>query len=227
MKVTVAMKQKTMVKLFAAVVLAVVFLMPGFRAFAAEGSTVTVQVKGTYDQTGARSMLGMINDFRKNEGTQNGDQAWWMDQSGNRVARNGLSDLQYDYALEERAMQRAAELAVSFSHTRPDGTSSLNASAGFNGENIAAGQTSVEAAFTSWLEAEDDFNGQGHRRNMLGGYNKNTGTWINFTTVGIAHFVYEGYDFWVQEFGTRTLIAPIPAHAIRRCPFRLMFWKEA
>ena len=191
--------------------LIMVFALIGFRMPAVAQDMVPVMVEGTYDQSGARSMLQMINAFRTNEGTQQADQAWWLDPdgSGQRIAINGLTDLVYDYELERIAMQRAAELAVSFSHTRPDGSRAIN-TPGVNGENIACGQTSVEEAFNDWLEADEAlFEDQGHRVNMLGGYkktvNSQTGETVvrqNFLkTIGIAHFVYDGFDFWVQEFG--------------------------
>ena len=92
-----------------------VFLMP-VNARAA-GELTKVYVNGTYDQTGARNMLSMINEFRTDVGTERGDQAWWLDPegSGTKVEVSGLDELVYDYRLEEIAMQRAAELA------KPDG----------------------------------------------------------------------------------------------------------
>jgi hypothetical protein len=47
-------------------------------------------------------------------------------------------------------------------------------------------------------ETKEDYNGQGHRRNMLD---------KGFTAVGIAHFKYKGWDYWVQEFGNPVLNA--------------------
>jgi hypothetical protein len=47
-------------------------------------------------------------------------------------------------------------------------------------------------------ETDENYKGQGHRRNML--HDK-------FTAVGIAHFKYNGWDYWVQEFGSPVLNA--------------------
>jgi fibronectin type 3 domain-containing protein len=138
-----------------------------------------------YGQTEARSMLSMMNSFRT------GSDAWYYDVSGNKVKLSGLGSLQYDYELEAAAMQRAAEIALSFSHTRPDGTTCFTVSDYTYGENIAAGYTTAASAFEGWQETNEDYSGQGHRRNMLG----------NYTTVGVGHVYYQGVHYWVQEFG--------------------------
>ncbi|MCC8044920.1 MAG: CAP domain-containing protein, partial [Clostridiales bacterium] len=158
----------------------------------AEADTTTISYDVTYCQTEARSMLAMINAFRI------GDEAWyWNEDDSAKVTDLGLSELTYDYALEEIAMQRAAEIAISFSHTRPNRSSwsslsSTIVSITSSAENIAAGQTSAAAAFASWQETEEAYSGQGHRRNMLG----------NYSSIGIACVYLNGYYYWVQEFGT-------------------------
>ncbi|MCD8368054.1 MAG: CAP domain-containing protein, partial [Clostridiales bacterium] len=165
-------------------------------------ATTTVQLTVTYDQTGARSMLSMINAFRASE-----DAWYWNEDNETTTDLSGtLSALTYDYTLEAVAMQRAAEIALSYSHTRPNGEGCETALLVYydwgvtlysRGENIAAGQTSVLEVFTAWQEKDEDYNGQGHRRNMLDSY---------FTAVGIAHVTCDGYDFWVQVFGTPTTL---------------------
>ncbi len=149
-------------------------------------------VTGQYRQTEARSILGMLNDFRT------GDQAWYWNSDNETITSyppGTLGTLTYDYDLEQIAMQRAAELTIVFSHTRPDNTLCFTATAngtGSCGENIAAGFDSAEEVFFAWREDEDDFSGQGHRRNMLNG---------SFTSVGLACFDCQGWKYWVQEFG--------------------------
>lgn len=70
-----------------------------------------------YRQSEARNMLSEINGFRT------GSNAWyWNEDNETKTECTGLSELSYDYELEKVAMQRAAELVVSFSHTRPNGT---------------------------------------------------------------------------------------------------------
>ena len=67
---------------------------------AAAARADTIQISATYNQSEARRMLSLINSYR---------------------AENGVQPLTFDYTLEKIAMQRAAEIAVSYSHTRPNG----------------------------------------------------------------------------------------------------------
>lgn len=167
----------------------------------ADDDTVTLQVEGSFIIDSTRQMLDSINDLRAND-------AWyWNETDTEKIWVTGLSPLRYDYALERVAMQRAAELAIYYSHTRPDGercfTAYPNAFAySAKGENIAYGQTSANEVFVAWAEANKPYDGQGHRRNMLN---------ASFTAVGIGCFECEGVLFWVQEFSTaRTSAASDP-----------------
>lgn len=155
----------------------------------ASGSTVQLNINVRYGQSEARNMLDMINAFRT------GSDAWYLTQSGSRYEATGLSELTYDYDLEQIAMQRAAEIALSFAHERPDGTSEFEMSCNGispNGENIAAGYSTAAGTFEQWQETDESYSGQGHRRNMLNEY---------FRTIGIGHAYFNGYHYWVQEFG--------------------------
>lgn len=157
----------------------------------AEAATADYQIPVTYGQTEARSMLKMINEFRAS------DDAWyWNEDNATKTVCANLQALTYDYALEQTAMLRAAEIAVSFSHDRPNGTECFDAFPSFPlyaiGENIAAGQTTAKGAFTSWREDDYGYGGQGHRRNMLNGA---------FASVGIGHVTLNGIHYWVQNFG--------------------------
>ena len=173
-------------------VLMVAWTLPVFAA----GETYQVQYDVTYGQTEARTMLEMVNEFRT------GGDAWCWDKTNTeKVQVTGLKPLQYDYALEKVAMQRAAEIAISFSHSRPDSTECWTAydevgNFGGKAENIAAGRTSAAATFEQWQETDKDYNGQGHRRNMLSD---------DMTTFAIGHVVYGGMHFWVQEFSDAPL----------------------
>ena len=159
--------------------------------------TVTVTVEGTYGQSDARSMLQMVNDFRT------GPDAWyWNESNTEKVFCTGLQKLEYDYALEQTAMQRAIEVAMIFSHTRPDGTGCFTAfpSGSYaSGENIAAGSVSAEATFRQWEEADKDYSGQGHRRNMLRSY---------YNRIGIGHVELNGFHYWTQALGYFSSAAP-------------------
>ena len=97
-----------------------------------------------------------------------------------------MTDLQ-----EEMAIQRAFELTVLFSHTRPDGRDcfSLSDDVGLTstalGENIAAGQPNAQLVMYSWMNSE------GHRENILN---------PNYTHIGIGCVQMGGINYWVQYF---------------------------
>ena len=171
----------------------IIFSVTAITSFAAE-DIYTINIDVQYLQSDAREMLSMINDLRK---PQN---AWYWDETDTKkLTFKNLKPLVYDYELEEMAMQRAAELAVSFDHVRPDGTSCFTIFGDDYmaiGENIAMGQRTAEEVFQDWSETNDNYMGQGHRRNMLSD---------KFTSVGIGHAVATGgMHFWVQEFRAPT-----------------------
>ncbi len=145
----------------------------------------------TVDNESARAMLSMMNDWRT------GGTGWyWNSDNKTKYQCGKLSALTYDYNLEQIALQRAYEVAVSFSHTRPDGSRCFSCTynnTSSRAENIAAGNSTTSATFTQWQENNDMYDGQGHRRTMLSS---------NYTCVGIAHVKLDGVDFWVQEFGS-------------------------
>ena len=169
-------------------VLVSVYLL-GFVTMEAEAAESQFCYDVKYGQTEARTMLEMINEFRT------GDEAWyWQSDNTTKYVATDLKELVYDYDLEKIAMQRAAEIAAAFSHTRPDGTSCFTCTSNgvsSYGENIAAGtaMNTAEEAFVLWQETDDDYAGQGHRRNMLKD---------GFTAVGIGYAYVGGCHFWVQ-----------------------------
>ena len=168
--------------------LAILVFMPfGSRAKAAE-----ITYEPEFNQTEARAMLADINSFRT------GDDAWYYD--SDNTTKKYCSDLQplvYDYDLEKVAMQRAAEIAIAWGHTRPDGSNTWTAydDCGYSrkgaGENIAAGYSTASSAFIGWREDNEGYSGQGHRRNMLSS---------GFKSIGIACVTVGGTKYWVQEF---------------------------
>lgn len=183
-------QQMRILKLLGALLLLTAFFF-GAGISASAAGTAAVRIEVTYGQTEARSMLAMVNRLRT------GSQAWYWnaDNVTKTDLRGKLSRLRYDYDLEAIAMQRAAEIALSFAHVRPDGSSCFTATA--NGtrswaENIAAGQKTAKAAFIAFREAKDGYAGQGHRRIMLGS---------GYTAVGVGHVYFNGVHYWVMEFG--------------------------
>ena len=124
----------------------------------------------TYGQTSARTMLSLINDLREDV---------------------GVDDLAYDYTLEQAAMQRAAEIAIYFSHDRPNEEDCFSVlddysiSWWYAGENIAEGYDSVSSVFEGWSESE------GHYYNMINEY---------YNAIGIGYCIYDDTTYWVQLF---------------------------
>ena len=157
-------------------------------ALPALADEVDVTFDLTYEYGLARTAYQLTNEFRT------GDNAWyWNNDNTTTTDLTGtLGALSYDYGLERAAMRRAAEIAVFFEHTRPDGSGWSTVHANTHGENIAAGYGSAEAVVTGWREDDYDYSGQGHRRNMLG---------ANFTTIGVGCVRAGGKLYWVQEFG--------------------------
>ena len=155
-------------------------------AFAA-AETVDLTITVTYGQTEARSMLETINAHRT------ADTWYWNETDTEKIPVTGLAPLEYDYELEKTAMQRAAELAIYYSHTRPNGERCFTIyPSGALGENIAAGYGTAASVFDAWWEEYSPYAGQGHRRNLL-----NEGA----SRIGIGHTICGGVHFWVQCIG--------------------------
>ena len=167
-------------------------LMLAFSPMAYADDTLGISIYGDFEVASTRGMLDRINDLRQND-------AWyWNPADTEKIYVENLEPLIYDYALERVAMQRAAELAVYFSHTRPNGTPNSTAfpaafEAGYNVENVAYGYRSADEAFAGWAEAENTYSGQGHRRNMLSARVK---------AVGIGCFRCGNTLFWAQAFSS-------------------------
>lgn len=181
---------KKFTSLFLSLVLLFSVLATNQMAHAA--NTTTIQVIGSYGQTEAQKMLSGLNNFRKSS-----DAWYWNADNKTKTVCRNLKSLTYDYELERIAMLRAAEVAIVWSHTRPNGQDCFTAftyNAGTKGENIAAGPTTYDAALKLWREDGEKYSGQGHRRNMLSN---------SYSYVGAGHFVCGGVHFWVQEFAAK------------------------
>ena len=53
--------------------------------------------------------------------TSSSDAWYWNSDDTTKTTCDNLSELAYDYDLEKLAMKRAAEIALSYAHTRPNG----------------------------------------------------------------------------------------------------------
>ena len=126
-----------------------------------------------------RACFNLVNQFRT------GSEAWYWNRDNttktNLVGKLGTLTLDED--LCKAAQIRANEIVTCWGHTRPNGTScetvltELSIPWRSTGENIAAGNSSGSQTFNQWKEDDENHDGQGHRRNMLG----------DFTKIGIAY----------------------------------------
>lgn len=106
-----------------------------------------------------------------------------------RVAA-GLPVLTWNADLESTAMIRAKEAAVSFSHTRPDGSSWSTVSPFCRGEILAVGYSTPQQTLDAWMSSA------GHRSYILSpGY---TVTGIGFCTAVGGDGGY--YYYWCEHF---------------------------
>ena len=147
-------------------------------AGAGAASTVQLKLDLEVDWSAAYTELAQLNELRQEE---------------------GLSPLMMDKELMKMAVQRAAEIAVYYSHTRPNGedctslrpTGSAYAK-GFMGENILWGNYDIDAARATELW----YNSPGHKANMLR---------TEYKSIGIACVRdLAGNSFWVQNFYSNT-----------------------
>lgn len=107
-------------------------------------------------------------------------------------AKAGLEPLSVSHPAQRAAQIRAKEIQVSFSHTRPNGSSPFTAlteqKASYRsaGENIAWGQKTPQQVMQGWM------NSDGHRANILS---------EKFTAIGVGYYLSEsGVPYWTQLF---------------------------
>ena len=99
----------------------------------------------------------------------------------------GLAPLTLSDALCSAAATRAQESTISFSHTRPDGSSCFTVSLLACGENMAMGtDMTADGAVSKWM------NSSSHRDNILDS---------SFRTLGVGYCSSGREVYWVQLFG--------------------------
>ncbi len=129
-----------------------------------------VTISGSNDYDSAYQVFELLNSYRR---------------------ENSLSELVMDQSLLYTGMFRAAEIALFYDHTRPDGdyfftAFSLQFTKGERSENIAAGFGTPELVMNGWKDSP------GHNANMLTPEHR---------SVGIGAFVDQnGTRYWVQVF---------------------------
>ncbi len=143
------------------------------------GRPYTTKILVDFNKSEARTMLSKINELRAAENDED------------------VEPLVIDYDLEKVAMQRAAELAVSFGNTRPDGKSSEQTLVeyGFDPDDaLFAEMFCMGDKNTVDLDAAFDyFASTSKYRISLTGY---------YSTVGIGHVKIDETDFWVINLST-------------------------
>lgn len=97
----------------------------------------------------------------------------------------GLDALTMDRDLLEAAMLRAAETAVHWSHTRPNGSRCFSVISTSDGENILVGASTASQAVSGWMNSDC------HRDNIL---------FTSYDATGIGCVVLNGTYYWVQIF---------------------------
>ncbi len=142
------------------------------------GRPYTTKIQVEFNQIEARTMLDKINALRAEQNDED------------------VEPLVIDYDLEKVAMQRAAEIAVTFGTTRPDGASAEQTLVeyGFNPTgryNIFAEMICMGDNNTTDLEAAFDYfaSTSKYRVSLLGYY----------YSVGIGHVRIDETDFWVID----------------------------
>ena len=182
-------------RVFAWLLTLAVLMSLSLSALAEEGGSgsTTVEVSAGIHQDEAREVLELVNDLRQEEN------AWYLNEAGERVDVPGLAPLAWDADLEKAAIQRAAELSVSFSGSRPDGSYGSSAYPGTVSESIAQGAASASSAFSNW-----DGSSSSVRRNML-----SVGT--EYNAVGAACVEVDGVYYWVQVLGVKADVTPAGA----------------
>lgn len=132
----------------------------------AYGTEMTIAVRGKCDYAMAFEVLDIVNAERK---------------------KAGLGTLAMDKTMLECAMQRAAECAVYYSHTRPNGESCFTVIKEHMGagENIAAGYFTAAEVMSDWM------NSDGHRANILT---------ASYQSMGVGVFKIGDYYYWCQIF---------------------------
>lgn len=161
------------------------------------GNTGDTRVKGKPGFIDVSAEYTALNNFRTEKNV------WYWNQNNitktyfNTNSSNKLGKLSRDTALENTAKVRAKEIVQKFSHTRPNGTRCFTAYPNYSalGENIAYGQRSVNEVMEAFKETNENYSGQGHRRNMLN---------PNFNCVGLACYRdANGTLYWAQCFGRK------------------------
>ncbi len=135
----------------------------------AQAASVSIKLDATCCYDYAFEVLNQVNELR---------------------AEKGVGKLKMDSTLLNNAMQRAAEIAVKYDHTRPDGTSCFKINDKINSENITFKYATPEKAMESWVKSAP------HLANIV---NK------DYKYMGVGCVIQDGTYYWVQVFSKSNL----------------------
>ena len=120
------------------------------------------------------------------DATQNYDYAFKMLELVNQKrAAQRATPLKMDKEMTNLAMQRAGEIALMFSHSRPNGSTPVYMGDGADGENVGYGYSTPNAMIEGWMSSP------GHRANILDS---------SYKGIGIGCVKVGDYYYWVQCF---------------------------
>lgn len=173
-------------------------------AMAAQSATVKkYPITLNFHETEARRSLDAINAYRADK------DAWYWDQNNRFKIKASISNpkaMSYDYALEQVAMQRLAELI--FSSVQKDQTKRPNgkdvSTLTVNGkkaeyEVLAQGVTSATPAVNQLKGSDKDYKSQPYRQLILH---------PSIQAVGVAYATIQGQQIWLFEFSTSKSTSP-------------------
>ncbi len=143
----------------------------------ASTGVVTGTYSLTYNQSSARDLAIKLNLYR--------------------VDTAQIAALTYDFTLEKYAMQRVAEIVLSFEHIRPDGSSYQTV---FNGEYGSASTTNLKENLLCTGDGSMSTSLQVLNRVLANNTQRTNSLRTQNRSFGIAHAVYNGIDYWVMLF---------------------------
>lgn len=172
-------------------------------AMAASATVKKYPVTLNFHETEARRSLDAINAYRADK------DSWYWDQNNRFKIKASISNpkaMSYDYALEQVAMQRLAELIFSSVQKdqtkRPNGkdvsTLTVNGKKG-EYEVLAQGVTSATAAVNQLKGSDKDYKSQPYRQLILH---------PSIQAVGVAYATIQGQQIWLFEFSTSKSTSP-------------------
>ena len=162
----------------------------------AVGDTRAVTVTGTfslsYRQSSARELATLLSNYRWNTAQ--------------------ISNLIYDYTIEKYAMQRVAEIVINFDHVRPNGSQWHTVF-----DKSIYGQESTTNLKENILCTGDGSMATASQvlNRVLSNNDQRTRSLRASTrSIGVAHAVYNGIDYWVMLFSDTPAVNISPTSAL-------------